>query len=615
MNPDFATVKNIKHCEGRFKSVIESMYKLRVDDGDGGLRRLLYDVIMEVRERHAHSAMPLKDLNNLTLNIAHDRYMASNNNNQPRGRPGSGGIGSPKQAASSMDRDKDVYGDRAVLINPLIPGSTTPADLDARSKVVRQFDSVLEERKVEKDAQARTPGLGAKPMTVDAIAGDDFNRLLAQKERERDLHLGEVPAAPPPPPIAAGAGAADLLAEHEGDAELRPSLTELRPPLTELRPPPDPQAVARSALRDRDAFNLLMENESASATFGSSRAEVLVPAPPPEQTRTVERFVTLCGFDRDPSAEPYRFSWTASTSGYGDGDLQGTYRGVEFVEATRVVVPMEIVQSQAAGSLLPKSNFNHEFSFAFPYVLLSVTGFDGALDGMNDALRRAFCVFMYDTSYKAPNGRGYVLLKPAQGERRSFSPPLASLRDIRLSILRPNGALLNNSVDTYTVSTVQYDLQNRLYLRIVTHQFFDRNELFTGDSVRFRGFRFTPPASPAPSVGGASSYSALAEFLNRPQGHELVQIGPANDQAFHRTFFILAPGVLDQAAGRVIIDSKLVAAVQSLGAADAQSRAEVAGRPLVMNLSLQSVVTLRLGIRETFAASSLQALSKTDMRQ
>ena len=50
----------------------------------------------------------------------------------------------------------------------------------------------------------------------------------------------------------------------------------------------------------------------------------------------------------------------------------------------------------------------------------------------------------------------------------------------------------------------------------------------------------------------------MNHFFNRPEGHEIVEIGRANVQGFHNNFYILAPGVLDQLHGKVSLDGDII---------------------------------------------------------
>ena len=302
-------------------------------------------------------------------------------------------------------------------------------------------------------------------------------------------------------------------------------------------------------------------------------------------TTTVERYIAINGFDRDMSVNPQRYRYTVSLTGYTSNGLHGTYKNIEWLSATSLIIPMEIVQP-ATSMTAPKPFFNQEFSLAVPYVMLAIDGFDGTYDGTNETIRRAFAMFVYHRSYKAPNGRGYVLMEPAQDERRVFQTPLASLRDLSVSILKPNGALFNNSVDRTMVSMLQYDIANRILLKVVCETYFDRNEYYPGDDVMIRGFHAEPP-----SGGGGAGFASLNAYINRREGHEVVQLGPPNDQGFYKTFFILAPGVLDQGAGRVITDENMLSAVAAISATPSL----VTKRGMLLNVSLQNVITLRVG--------------------
>jgi hypothetical protein len=255
---------------------------------------------------------------------------------------------------------------------------------------------------------------------------------------------------------------------------------------------------------------------------------------------------------------------------------------------------MEILPAEGS-QLGTKGYYRMHFSLAFQYVLLALDGFDALYDGTNEAVRRAFAMFIFEKEYKAPNGRGYVVLRPAQDERRVFSTPLASLRDLGVSLLKPNGTLFNNSTDAYTASHLQYETGTRMFLKVVVDQYFDRNELYVGDSVMFRNFRIEARAGT--SSPAHDHLAAMMEFVNRPQGHEIVQLGSGNEQGFVNAIYVLAPGVLDVGAGRVIVDDNLVGVVGALGAGplDGAAPVVVTRAAAILNASLQPVLALRVG--------------------
>ena len=556
---EYITVENLKNCETAFRSYMQDKHGVRLAQDDVTVRRTLYNVMVELRERHGDDqSLGLKDLNNLALNIARDlvlRDKAAFVGTQKH--PGGGGL---------LERDKDVFGDRGV---PAPSSVSVPSYASGgRETVSKAFEVLLDERGgggKEQPAAPRWNDVARPSLQVDPMAGDEFQQRLAEMERERDAQWATSVEMLPPPP---GAN--------------------------------DPQALVRTAMQEQEEFRA---QAAVAAAVVESRADLLIPLPPPSKLVTAVHFIALCGADRNVAVDPYRYRYSAHATGFESYDsdgranpyrrangLQTAYKNVEWIAATSVVLPMEIVQPATTA---PKPFFNYEFSFAYPYILLSVDGFDGVYDGNNENVRRAFCMMVFHRSYKAPNGRGYVLLEPAQKERKMFRTPLASLRDLKITLLKPNGTLINNSVDNTLVAMLQYDTQNRLYIKVVCAIYFDRNEFYPGDTVSVRGFRATEPSTAGD--WDSQQFNSLNAFVNRKEGHEVVQLGQPNDQGFYKTFYILAPGVLDQGVGRVIIDDRLIAAIGLLNSVS--TPAAVAERGTLVNTSLQNVITMKLGLQ------------------
>jgi hypothetical protein len=223
--------------------------------------------------------------------------------------------------------------------------------------------------------------------------------------------------------------------------------------------------------------------------------------------------------------------------------------------------------------------------------MLLLDGFDDIYDGSNDLSRRAFCTFIYDNEYKGPNGRGYVMLRPAQDERKSYTTaPLGVLPNLKMSIVKPNGTLFNNSQDAYTVSNLVYEPQNRLFIKVVVDQYWDRNEYWVGDMINLTGLVIS--VSPAAASSPSASYAAaLQAYMTRKEGFEIVQLGTSNPQGFYNSFYVLAPGVLDQTHGQVIVDQNIVGVVTSF----VDGSISISKPGLLLNASLQPVVTMRIG--------------------
>jgi hypothetical protein len=621
------TVENLRQCEDRFREVMQSKDGIDLDtENDSSmLRKLLYGVMRDVSEECGPGRQSLKDLNNATMNAAREAVllvveqratrqmqmqMPQQQQQQAQMMQHQQMMPYPQmqqqqqqhmQGAAGLTamRDAEIYGDRRVTVADVLPQpSVRRADL--AEGLNRSFDQAWAERGGPPVSGPQgPPGLpvAVAAASVSAMDTAEFERRLA------DLALARVSDVVPAASVAA-TEAAETAASMAAIATMPSQAARDETGLV------DSQAIVRRGQEDMDTFREAQRLSGLSGLPGSGGSgtqlqqqlmplELYHPQPSQENRTTSVRYLTLSGSDRDDVAYPYRFQFTARTGGnQTEHSLQGTYRDVQWIEATRVILPSEIVQ--ATGTVvMPKGWYNMEFSFAYPYVVLCLGGLSGVCDGTNEALRNAFCVLAYDSDYRAPNGRGYVLLRPMQGERKTFRTPMASLGDLAVTILKPNGTLFNNSSDVYKVASLQYDPQNRLYLKVILDRYFDRNELFMGDSVRVRGMAMT--ASPAALADGIAPYVATLEaYVNRPEGFEIVQMAQPNDQGFYRAFYVLAPGVLDVANGRVITDANMIAVVNALGAGAGDPLATVAvttpGR--LLNMSLQPTVALRVGCAE-----------------
>ena len=553
---EFTTVGNLKACEAKFATYMTQKHNISLDSS--ATRKLLFTAMKDVqnayKSHHASHIPPLRTLNNTMLNIANDAVILSLRARLDTPKKGEEGADADAYIVNNNDtdndrsisrivRDKEVYGERQLVINELKPNVTTrrPTAEEASRTHKLAMDSRIQGVVVD-------PPLPIVVEKVQPMVPTEFESRLAS------LSLSRFPS----------------------EAVADPTM-----------PPPKAFACAEHQYENR-----------------FQAADLLLPVPKSTELVTVTKYITIDGSDRDYLSEPMRYKFTARTGGIQNtSSLIRGYHNISWIEATRIVIPMEVVA--ATGSvIMPKGFYNLEYSFAFPYLVLLVDDFDGLMDGTNELLRRAFCVFVFDREYKAPNGRGYVHLKPAQQERKSFSPPLGTLRDLSLSLVRPNGVLFNNSRDNLKCTHIVYEPQNKLFVKLVLDSYFDRNDIWPGDTARIVGFSITVLASSSSGDNGYASIlagaSEMTEFMNRSEGHQVVQLGMTNSQGFVNSFYILAPGDLDIHSGSVNIHTDVIFAINSLGvgSGDPTSRCTISSPGRIMNMSLQAVITLRVGAME-----------------
>lgn len=301
---------------------------------------------------------------------------------------------------------------------------------------------------------------------------------------------------------------------------------------------------------------------------------------------TLQKYISINSTDRAWTKDVQRYAYPVTFNGAG---ISGNYKDIRSIEVGKVVIPEEINENINILNYPSKTQFNQEFSFSYPYLILRIDEFNDVYDGTNDHIRKSFCKLVYHRHYKAPNGRGYVILKPFQKEKKQFYPtPLSSLSRLTISILKPNGFLLNTTSDNYKVFKVDYDSFNPHYYHIVCDAFFDKNEFYVGDVVVFKGFAIT-------SSGFPVNAQMVTQFINRPEGHEVTQIGTTNGNGFYRSFYITALGQFNRTVGQFETDMGAVSAINEYNnGIDYTTYKDTNGN--IMNSSLQNTIGMSIDV-------------------
>jgi hypothetical protein len=275
-----------------------------------------------------------------------------------------------------------------------------------------------------------------------------------------------------------------------------------------------------------------------------------------------------------------------------DANIQTNFKNIHSVAVTRVIVPLDIVSTaQSLSSCCNKSSYNHNFNLSFPYVLLQIDEFKDVYEGTDDTIRKSFCQLVFENSFCSPNGRGYAVLCPAQYEKKVFSPTaLSSLPSLTLRLIKPNGELFNNSRDGNRIYKVCY-IQSRPHaLLVMTSKFFDKNEFYVGDTVAFRNYTLY-------KVRNEQDNNLIAQFnsfFNRKSGHDVIEIGNANDNAFYRSFYIRAPGSFNEDTGAYVVDTQLIDQLQKFNDEVEEILDETVQNGFILNMSLQNSVSLKI---------------------
>ncbi len=475
----FLTRDNAQVCADTLAKYMSERFGFDVHDPRVPLdpRRVVYRVMSQVGERNGRRpGVTVRELNNLALNAVRDFYVTEfglDGNDAQGRRP------RDSQQASPVARDQALYGDS----RPLNDAQIKPVISRDRDDG-RRFETEQEERRRGIDGPAPPPLPAAlTPLDVTSEDADSFLSKLARMETDRSA---AVPApAPPAPQI-----------EQQRSAAMLPPVCD-----------DDPAKMYRDVL-DRKAAAAADEAAAAAADapYSNAAADVLIQRPPGAAGRAEARYLALNGFDRNWTANRERFRFVIDTSAESGSERD---KRMTAVRVSRVILPMEIVQERTLSDV-PKPSFVHEFSFAYPFVTLTIDELAGGTYRNGDV----FCQLVYESHYKAPNGRGYVILKPMQDERRDYAAPEMLPTRFTVALQRPNGVLFNDSRDEYRLRNVFDDDANARWLRVTTTKYFDKNEFYKGDVVFFRNLSCA-------AYRQAARYQVLRTFLNDVAGHPL----------------------------------------------------------------------------------------------
>jgi hypothetical protein len=262
--------------------------------------------------------------------------------------------------------------------------------------------------------------------------------------------------------------------------------------------------------------------------------------------------------------------------------LSTRFRNIDSISVGKVIIPDEIIQLSDP----VKTSFNYDFTMAFPYLILRIDEFNDIYDGTNEVVKKGFCKLVFYKSYKGQNGRGYVILKPEQKEKKYFYPaPLATINKLSISLLKPSGQLLNKSVDSYKILSVVYDVAKPNFYKVTTNVFFDRNEFYIGDTVIFKNFSMSRESL----LQNTNDIASFNEFINRSEGHDVIELGTANASGYFNSFYIQCIGSFDGMLGNFVIDSSIVSCLNNYNSAITPF---VNGS--IMNLSLQNSISMKI---------------------
>ena len=539
-NTGFLTITNMIQCIGVFNDYMTRTYAINVDQymDDQQLKEVFYNEMVTTLQTPELTGRSLKELNNHTLNVIKTMILKAKATAKPN--------------PQVLEREQHVFGHRPPIVQDAHPMMEQMSS-NRGTKLSNEFENMV---KLRNDDHGNTPPVVplefSNTITETAIAEQEFQKKLKDMEADRDI-----------------------------DKRIQSRRQVL---VTKPQHEADPKDMYKD-FRSKEPRALELPKTAAQQEF-------VIPAP---KSRMSEIYISINSADRDWKTQSHRYRYVVDCSSHKENAISSPPRDIDSIKVSYVIVPAEIIEPRTS-KFLPKTQFQHEFSFAYPFIILRIDEIGNNYDGTNNEVRNCFCKLIFDKTYKMPNGRGYMVLKPMQDEKKTFYPsPLSILPQMSISLIKPNGTLFNNSTDDYNVFKIEHESFNPMYLKIVVDKYFDKNEFFVGDHVNMKHVQLGSDTKD-------HSSARFEEFINRPEGHDIVELGGANESGFHNSFYILNPGVLDKKAGKLIEDKEMLMAVQNYNSTiEWKTMTGVMGN--VINVSLQNVIAMKFTVNVNDASA------------
>ena len=538
---DFCNVDNMKLCLTVFDKYMNDRFNINVKTlKDTDLKKELYNIMIILIDSPDFMKNTIKQKNNIAINEMKNLYVEKYKI-----------IENKKIHIKNLDRENILYGDRELISNPMKPEITNLKGELNNATV--DFELLQKERGFEKDDNNNNnnnnnnDNAKIQSEIIASISSEEMTKRLKEHQESRNsIFSNTIPSDP------------KILLQKELEEKTNYDVD----------------------LIDKDYNNINNINNNNYTNFSKQ----LVIEKPISTIKQV--YISICGHDRDLNLYPSRYNFTIDFN-----NLINKYKNIVKLSFTNLIIPANIDE----GNNLSESG-NKGFGLNSPYINLNIGEFTDLYDGFSDVSRNCFTQFLFDKSYKTSNGRGYVTMKPSQSEEKLFNPVLSSLQRLNISINRPNGTLLNYSKDSNSILKIEYEVYNSNYLKVITNKFFEKNEFYTGDIVFFDKFKMPMDLESTDYNENRGDYNKIMEFINRKEGHEILEIGKANENGFFRSFYIDAFLIFDENCGKMVTDKELLDLIHIYNINNVFDAKKINGT--IVNSSLQFNMTCKIDIEQ-----------------
>ncbi len=298
----------------------------------------------------------------------------------------------------------------------------------------------------------------------------------------------------------------------------------------------------------------------------------------------------LNSLDRDwvnnEGSTPYNFEVSfTETNSSNIAIIEESYKNISSIEIPSFIISNSIDDTtyHSNSHVRPTNN---------PYLLVELDEIIESSRGTNKYLDSSMGIYtpsdlVIENSNNIKNIR-YV--NTGDIKKNYFQTPISTLSELKVKIRNPSGTLLNSN-DVVGVSGI-YNGQDPLqsdgtdYLKVRCSTFFTDDEFESGDTVIFKNYNYS-------NMSYSESYN-FQEFINRSQGHKIIDIGRSTSATLFNEIHIQTPSSYSRNTGVLSPDSWFTSFMdKSLTDTYIASNG---GK--IINASKQSHIIVKLGLKE-----------------
>lgn len=305
----------------------------------------------------------------------------------------------------------------------------------------------------------------------------------------------------------------------------------------------------------------------------------------------IKKYIDINSADRNWLQDKYRFKYSINFL-TNDNDIQSRYRNIQSIRVEKVIMPQDTVYgvyNNDENSTQPYRPYLHSFTLNLPFVYLIIDELSDVYDGTNDTIRRCFSKLVVDRVINTMElGRKYIVLKSAgaSGDEKIFFPtPLSTLNRLSISLMKPNGNLINTSHDHYLISNISYNNSFSMYLQVTLRDYFDINEFNMNDLVIFKQYNMTQLYN----TQNSTDIIIFNEWINHQDGHKVVDVGGKNENNYYNIIYIMAPNTYDPVMGNNLLKNNLINVLNNYN-----NNTIPPSSGILMNYSLQNSISFTI---------------------